>query len=682
VDGDPATSAARTSRGFRRDIQGIRGFALILVLACHAELPGFGGGYVGLDVFYVLSGFLITGLILDELRRTGTVSLRDFYARRARRLLPLAVTVLVATLLAALVLFPVSRLHQVSDDVLAAALYVANWSFIAQQVDYFAFEDGAISPVQHFWSLSVEEQFYLVWPVLLLALAVLAVRLGARRRVVLTGALLVLGGASLWYAIAYTAVDPGRAYFSTLTRGWELALGGVLAVVLPAGLRLPRTLGWALAGGGLGVLVATTIIFTSATPYPGWQALLPAFATVAVMVAGTATRMTAPIRLLAAAPLQTLGRISYAWYLWHWPAIVIAAAVWGPLTVGDRVLVTLASGVPTVISHHLIEERFRRSRTLAARPRRSLALGGGFTTAAVALAFAVVIVRPGLDAAPAGAVTGARSAAAPLQENVSAIRPTPATARDDRGRMFDDGCLVKGTARTSPSCVYGDPHGDTTVVLFGDSHALQYFPALERIASRRGWRLVGLARASCPIGLVDYQPTCNAWRANTLRRIERRERPDLVIASSATDTRFRVKVDGRRLSRTASEPLLEAGYARTFRRLAAGGTRIAVLRDQGRAPLEVADCVSEHHDDLRRCAFRPRRPWKLAFDVRGARRAHRGVTIIDPIDVLCPRSHGGGRRLCAPVIGNVLVYRDTYHMSATFAATLADWLEGRLPRVG
>jgi peptidoglycan/LPS O-acetylase OafA/YrhL len=678
VPGDGLLSAARTSRGFRRDIQGIRGFALVLVLACHAELPGFGGGFVGLDVFYVLSGFLITGLILDELRRTGTVSLRDFYARRARRLLPLAVTVLIATLLAALVLFPVSRLHQVSDDALAAALYVANWNFIAQQVDYFAFEDGAISPVQHFWSLSVEEQFYLLWPVLLLALAVLATRLGARRGVVLGVALGVLGGASLVYGIDYTAADPGRAYFSTLTRGWELALGGLLAVLLPAGLRLPRAAGWALAGGGLAVLLATTALFTSATPYPGWQALLPALATVGVIVAGTATSMTAPIRLLVARPLQTLGKISYAWYLWHWPALVIAAAAWGPLSVRERVVVTLAAGVPTVASHHLIEERFRRSRTLAARPRRSLALGWGFTTAAVALAFAVVVVRPGLDAAPAGAVTGARGATGPLQENVSTIRPTPATARDDKGRMFDDGCLVKGKARRSPACVYGDPHGATTVVLFGDSHALQYFPALDRIAKRRGWRLLGLARASCPIGLVDYQPTCNAWRENTLRRIER-ERPRLVVASSATDARFRVKVDGERLSRTASEPLLEAGYARTFARLAARGARIAVLRDQGRAPFEVADCVSEHHDELRRCAFRPKRPWDRAFAVRGARRAKRGVRIIDPIGVLCPRRDG--RRLCAPVIGDVLVYRDTYHLSATFAATLDRWLEARLPRV-
>ena len=231
------------------------------MLGCHAELPHFAGGFVGLDVFYVLSGFLITGLILHEIERTGRVSLRDFYARRARRLLPLAVTVLVVTLLCALVVFPASRLHQVSDDVLAASLYVANWSFMAQQVDYFAFEDGAVSPVQHYWSLSVEEQFYLAWPVLLLGLTVLAARLGTRRRPVLFAVLAVLGAASLAYGLWFSDVDPSRAYFSTLTRGWELVLGGLLAVVLPAGLRMPRPLAAALAGGGIVVLLVTTALY-------------------------------------------------------------------------------------------------------------------------------------------------------------------------------------------------------------------------------------------------------------------------------------------------------------------------------------------------------------------------------------------------------------------------------------
>jgi hypothetical protein len=346
------------------------------------------------------------------------------------------------------------------------------------------------------------------------------------------------------------------------------------------------------------------------------------------------------------------------------------------------VLVTALAWVPTIISHHLVEERFRRSRSLAARPRRALGLGVACTAAAVLLGVSIVRLRPGLATAPESAVAGALAAqrGEALQERVTAIRPRPADARDDKGPLFDDGCLTKGKDRKSKRCVYGNPRGRRTVVLFGDSHALQYFPPLLRLARQRGWRLVGLTRASCPIGAVDYQPTCNAWRENTLRRILRREKPDLVVTSSATDKRFRVKVAGRRISRRASQPLLEAGYARTFRRLRAAGAKVAVIRDQARAPFEVADCVSENADRLRRCVFRPRRSASYAFDAAGARRARRAVKVIDPMSILCPRTPRGRR--CPAVVGNALVYRDTYHLSATYARTLAPWLGRRLPSLG
>jgi peptidoglycan/LPS O-acetylase OafA/YrhL len=599
-----------------------------------------------------------------------------------RRLLPLAATVLGVITVGALLLFPTARAHAVSGDVVSAALYVANWRFMAEAVDYFAFDDAAVSPVQHYWSLSVEEQFYALWPLLLLGGTWLIARTILARRALLWLLVAPLGLASLAYSVHFTGVDAQQAYFSTLTRGWELALGGALALTLPLGLRMaPRTASL-LAGGGLAVLTFTAVVYDPSTPYPGWQALLPALATAAVIVAGTAERMSAPIRLLSRAPLQYLGRISYAWYLWHWPALVFAAALWGRLSVRESLLVTLLAWVPTIVSHHLIEERFRRSRSLAARPRRALGLGFACTAAAVLLGISIVSLRPGLATAPESAVAGARAAERrePLQERVSSIRPVPARAKADKGRLFADGCLTKGKDQHSKRCVYGDRNGRRTVVVFGDSHALQYFPPLRRLAAARGWRLVGLVRASCPIGAVDYQPTCNAWRENTLRRIERRERPDLVITSSATDDRFRVKAGGRRLSRGASQPLLEAGYARTFRRLRRTGAKVAVIRDQARAPFEVADCVSEHHDRLRRCVFRPRRRAANAFDARGARRAGRGVKVIDPMGILCPRTPRGRR--CPAVVGNALVYRDTYHLSATYARTLTPWLGRRLPSLG
>ena len=521
----PERSGATDEKGFRLDIQGVRGFALVVVLLCHAELPFAEGGYVGLDVFYVLSGFLITGLLLRELERTGSVSLLRFYARRARRLLPLAVTVLAVTAAGALVLFGPVRGYEVGGDVIAAALYFVNWRFIYESVDYFDFDEGVASPVQHYWSLSVEEQFYILWPLLILVAVALARRAGWGPRPLLWLIVAPVGLASLAYGVWYSAFAPQQAYFSSLARVWEIALGCSLALALPAAMRIPRLLSTALAAGGLAVLAWTTVAFDTEIPYPGWHALLPTVATAAIIVAGTATVASAPIRLLSQAPFQYLGRISYAWYLWHWPVLVFAATALGPLTPAQSLLVTLFAWVPTIVTHHLIEERFRHSRRLARRPRRAMALGLSLTAVAVAIGFSVGSLQPTVTIAQGSEVKGAATidrAPPRIQRTAKAIRPDPRHAEDDRGRAYTDKCHLKQTNRTeSPRCVYGKPDSQTTVVNIGDSHALMYFPTLNRLAHRRGWRLVNLTRAGCPVADVHFGKLCDPWREHSLRRIER-----------------------------------------------------------------------------------------------------------------------------------------------------------------
>jgi peptidoglycan/LPS O-acetylase OafA/YrhL len=672
--GDRPVSGAQTRKGFRLDIQGVRGFALILVLACHAGVPGFAGGYVGLDIFYVLSGFLITGLILTELDRRGAVSIGRFYARRAKRLLPLVVTVLGFTVLGSALLLSPAQSQQVSGDVLAAALYVVNWHFIAESVDYFAFGETLTSPVQHYWSLSVEEQFYLLWPPVLGLGALAARRLGMSVRGAIAILIVPVAVLSLAYSIEYTPGDPRSAYFSTLTRIWELAAGGILALVLPAGLRLPRPASALLAGAGLAILVATTVAFSGATPYPGWRALLPVGATIAIIVAGTAYAVSRPIGLLTRAPLQYLGKISYAWYLWHWPVIIFAGATWGHLSTFALVLVTLASGVPAVLSHYAIEEPFRRSRSLGRRPARALALGGACTVAAVLLAFGLQASNPPVPTASPELAQGARAIGPenPAKRSVDALRPSPVDAPGDKGRLWDDGCVLLKDDTDSPECAYGDVDSDTTVVVFGDSHALQWFPPLLELAERRRWRLVGLVRAGCVVAQATYERPCNVWRNKAMRRIIRREQPDLVVISTSTGARYEIVHNGRRLDRRASQPLLIAGFARTLRRLVRSGSRVVVIRDQMLAPFNPPDCVSQNRDDVSRCTFFSRRKRDRAFDAFGTGRV-RGAKLIDPNRILCPR------RRCPSVMGRVLVYRDTYHMSATFARTLTPWLRRELP---
>ena len=670
-------SGALTEKGFRLDIQGIRGFALILVLLCHASVPWAEGGFVGLDIFFVLSGFLITGLILAEIDKTGTVSIVRFYARRARRLLPLAVTVLIVILVGALVLFSSIRTEEVSGDVIAAALYFVNWRFMAQAVDYFAFEDPNVSPVQHYWSLSVEEQFYLVWPLLVLAVLVVARRRGLGHRGLLAVLIGTLTIGSFAYGVWFSEVSTQQAYFSTLSRGWEIGVGCALALVLPAGLRMPRLLATVLSGGAIAALAWMTLTFRDDIPYPGWYALVPTMATAAWIVAGTAVTAAAPIRLFSLAPMQYLGKISYAWYLWHWPALVFAAKIFGPLSVTDSVLVTLAAWVPTIVSHHLIEERFRRSSTLARRPGLSLRVGATFTVTAVALAVTFSAVQPSVPVASGEQAVGARvleRGEAPQQEAV-AIRPDLAKAEDDRGLPFEEGCHIKNDDRVeSPECAYGDLRSDTTVVVFGDSHGLQYAPGMIALAERRGWRLESLTRAGCTVALVQLKPRCDQWRENTLRRIAR-TRPALVVVTTGTMDRYEVRAeDGTRLSREESQPLLERGMEETLRRLKATGAKVAVIRDQPRLPFDPIDCVAGNLESLDQCAFSPDRPVDYAFDARAARRVP-GVKLIDPMPLLCPQ------RICPSVVGNVLVYRNTYHLTATFAATLDRWLGRKLPRL-
>lgn len=668
------TSGAQNEKGFRLDIQGVRGFALVLVLACHAEIPGAAGGYVGLDIFYVLSGFLITGLILTELDRRGGVSISRFYARRAKRLLPLAVTVLGFTVLGSALLLSPAQNQVVSGDVLSAALYVVNWHFIAESVDYFAFGETLTSPVQHYWSLSVEEQFYLLWPLTLGLAALVARRIGVGVRATIAILVVPIAIVSLAYSIGYTPGDPRGAYFSTLTRIWELAAGGVLALALPAGLRMPRALSALLAAGGLAILVATTIAFSGETPYPGWRALLPVGATLAIIVAGTAHAVSRPIGLLTKPPLQFLGKVSYAWYLWHWPVIIFAGATWGNLGAPALALVTLAAGVPAILSHYAIEEPFRRSRELGRRPRRALALGGACTVAAVLLAVGLQASNPPLPTASPELARGAQEIGPrnPELRMVDALRPNPVDAPTDKGPLFDDGCVLLHEDTDSPECAYGHVDSEKTVVAFGDSHALQWFPPLMQLAENRGWRLVGLAKAGCMVGMVQYERPCNVWRNKAMRRIIRREQPELVVVSTSTGGRYQIVRNGRRLDRRASQPFLIAGFARTLRRLVRSGSEVVVLRDQTLAPFNPPDCVSKHRDNLRLCTFFSRRKRDRAFDAFGTARV-KGAKLVDPNGILCPR------RRCPSVMGQVLVYRDTYHMSATFARTLTPWLRRHLP---
>jgi peptidoglycan/LPS O-acetylase OafA/YrhL len=359
---------------FRPDVEGLRAVAVAVVVLFHAGVPGLGGGYVGVDVFFVISGFLITSLMRREIAGTGRLSLRDFYARRARRILPAAGLVLVTVILAAYHWLGFLRGDEIARDGVWAALFASNFRFAALGIDYLG-SQAAPSPLQHFWSLAVEEQYYLVWP---LAVALL-IRFGRGRWI---GAGL---GVAVAASFAWSAGSGG--YFAPATRAWEIGAGGLLAI---AGRRLPAAFSWL----GLALIGLAVLGFDETTRFPGYAAALPVAGALLVL----AGRGDA---LLGLAPLRWLGRVSYSLYLWHWPVLIIwAQAHGGPLGVPARALAVLLSLALAVLTYTCVEDPVRRSGRLKRSHLLTLAVAVLLIATPVAVAEYRIHTSPATDHGP------------------------------------------------------------------------------------------------------------------------------------------------------------------------------------------------------------------------------------------------------------------------------------------
>ena len=718
---------------FRPDLEGLRGIAILLVLLCHVQMPGAEAGFVGVDVFFVLSGFLITGLLVADGERTGRIRLGAFYARRVRRILPAAVVVLATTLLAAQFLLSPLDLPRVADDGFAAILSVSNVRFALSATDYFAPIDA--SPLLHYWSLAVEEQFYLVWPLLLL----IAARLG-RPRVTMTALATIVLVGSLLLSVVVTDVSGPWAYYSLPTRAWELAAGGLLALAAPWYRWLHGPFAAVVGWSGVALLAVALAMIGPTTGYPGLAALLPTVGAVALIASGGGAGSPGSI-VLGRAPLRWLGRISYSLYLWHWPILVLGPVALGleanedgavgadlPIRLG---LVMLAV-VIAALSWRLIEEPFRRARLSRIRGRRGFALVGatmlvvmvGSTTLSTLAARdvqAIVAEDGGLDvpaepaetsitdpvllepiddefSAPAttmpSVIPAAQAASTASASPDASVRPSAmpgpkgrikgsvprdlepslGKSRTDEDPLLADGCGLALGGSKPPACVYGARDGAVTVALVGDSHAANWFPALEVVAKARGWRLVPFTKFSCVfVDLPIWSPylkreykECEAWRENVVDRLVKL-RPDLVVIASNQWLPVIEKRD--------NDPERQgAAMARLIERIP--GT-VAIVVDTPRSAFDVPACLAKHRDAIESCTtsrsdafgWRHKRREKAAARLTGA-------TLVDLSRATCPSDP------CPPIIGKNLVYRDHHHLTATFVASLAGALEAALPEIG
>jgi peptidoglycan/LPS O-acetylase OafA/YrhL len=717
-------------RGFRPDVEGLRAVAILGVVLYHARVRALSGGYTGVDVFFVLSGFLITRLLWRELGERGRISFAGFYGRRARRLLPASALVLVSTVVASAYLLPPLEVAGVAKDGLASALYVANYRFAAQSTNYLA-STGPPSPLLHYWSLGVEEQFYLIWPALLLAASLAwrgrRARAGERRAPSWGGAVAALSvvavvsfGLSVWL----TGIAEPWAFYSLPTRAWQLAAGGLVALLAPhIHRRLPQgaatLLGWAGAAG-IGWSFAE---LGRSTPYPGFAALAPIGSTVALVAAGCASPRLGPGLVLDLKPLQFIGRISYAWYLWHWPALTLAPHIVGhPLGLGPRLGVAALCGVMAWGTTVVVEAPVRFSPWLAVRPRRSLTLGALLTSAGLAASALSPSALPALaggGAVSAASLTGrshdrprARAAAprrrpsrsvsstttttvnpavkhleglsgevravvarsVTMQDVPANLDPPLSSASTSEAAPFFDGCFGSFTATSPPPCVYGDPHGPRTAVLFGDSHATMWFPAVDALAKQRGWRLVSLGKATCPPQEISmFSPDlghpyweCQDWRAAALARI-RRMRPALVIVG--VDRHYLQSVDHI----TPFSQAWMRGWILTIKDLRQSGAQVVVMGPAPKPPFDVPDCLSAHLTSAVACTQTVAEAYDLKGDAAERRVIEKaGASYIDVRPWFCTATR------CAAMVANLLVYRDDNHITVPFAQWLAPVLGAQL----
>ncbi|MBA8810007.1 acyltransferase family protein [Promicromonospora sukumoe] len=677
------TDRMKAARGVRGDIQALRAFAVMAVVLYHLWPMHVPGGYIGVDAFFVISGFLITSHLLREVDRTGKVDLPQFWARRVRRLLPASMLVAVVSAVAVLLVVPRELWQTFLQDTIAAIVYVLNWALAAQAVDYLAAESAA-SPVQHYWSLSVEEQFYLIWPLLIVGATWLAVRTGRSRRSAIFGVLVVVTVASLIYGIVLTWTDPAAAYFITPTRAWQFGAGALLAFVgttLANRGGLSAVVSWA----GMAALVVSTFAYGSGTPFPGVAALLPVAGVLLVVVAGESNHPLAPTRLYNLTSVRWLGDNSYSIYLWHWPPIVLVPyIIGGELDWRHKLVILAATLVLAWLTKLYVEDPVRRAPALAGRrPRVTYAVLVGATVVALVAPIAGVQVinaqereseqiaeqAIGTDCFGAAAIQADGTLCTP---DVTEIVPEPAVAEDDLPPVYTDECRVQPEGEGVRECVLGDPDGDRSIAMVGDSHLAQWTTPMSEIAQANGWRITLFFKGACPftaavenLDSTFDETTCIAWNAEVTDRILTGGF-DAVVTSARAGYTFD-DAAGKKDRGTAV-----AGFRDRWAELTAAGLPVAVLADTPRMPDEARECVTTSSDPAS-CGVDRSVAFELPEYFHAAARDQEGVTLVDLGDHFCTEER------CPAVVGSVFVYRDgSSHVTDTFARTLQPWLEEQL----
>jgi len=702
--------------GFRQDIQGLRALAVLLVILDHAEIGPFHGGFIGVDVFFVISGFLITGLLVSEAERTGRASLLGFYARRARRILPAATLVIVATVAASIYLLSGVEAEGAIKDAVWATFFAANFKLARDGTDYFQ-NDTPPSPLQHYWSLAVEEQFYLVWPLLVLLLCLYAAwrvrrsagarSLGPRVRDLGVSPLVVIVGFSFAYSVSYSTTDPVSAYFSPFTRAWELGIGALVACLSTRLILLKPAVQALLSWGGLAAVVVAALVYDGSTLFPGYAAALPVVGAAALLAGGLRAAQWGPQRLLSLPPMRALGDWSYSLYLWHWPALIVAAEAWsssdnpsgqpGSGPVWHR-LVVVAVVVPlSALSYHLVENPVRRAALFRGRRLRGVLLYPAVVTMTLPLLAAadrqvsdelngggpaITVAQFGSGDAPQSdqvvalvqASVNAAQSGAEIPANLKPSLLDLSTDIPDLGK-----CQYFEINNNRPLCPRGDPDGDKTLVLIGDSHARQWIPPLDTLSKKYGYTAYYLIREGCPSSdvtpwMVHGGPSTDCADFQDWARAEVAElKPDVVVLGSEANRRGFTSDDDQLVNDVPTmATMYREGMEREIDAVSASGARTIVIGDPPAVTEHPGRCLSERGATLKSCLSQEDQESLVFIDSLRQAAHNQGIQFVETATWFCAEG------LCPSVVGDYIAHRDRTHISQSYAGFLTDELEQQI----
>jgi len=676
-NGDHADPTSQFFR-HRRDVQGIRAIAVLLVLAYHAKVPGFSGGYIGVDVFFVVSGFLITSLLVREFDTTGKISLTNFYARRVRRLLPASVVVVIGTLIISKIWLEPLRLYDLTQDARAAALFATNIVFAVRESDYL---QSALppSPLQHYWSLGVEEQFYIFFPVFVMVL----LKLGKASKSLFTAGLAIVTAISLAVCVAITPSMPSIAFYLLPFRAWELGAGALLAIVGGKINRIKSVnrelFGWV----GLVIIMVTGFIFDSKTLFPGYAAVLPVIATLLLVTSGDNSKI-GPSRLLGLRVFQWFGSRSYSLYLWHWPILIVArSANKADLTAFQVALCLLATLFLAELSFKFVEQPIHNVPTFLNNANRSLALGAVFISVGLGASFITAPATADSLNTPINTTESSVIAAtttifqysddqlkaliakAPgLTELPADLDPPLAVLDSDEPEIYKLGCHDHDLD-IPPVCQFGDLDSKTSIALIGDSHAAQWFEPLRRIAEQSKWRLQTFTRSGCTmLGITNgVLENCRVWLKNVVAEVQKNNF-SLVVISAFTNREDLVDESPDGFINNITE---------LHSALTVNSQKVIYLADSPGPLLHVPICLSANVQTIQNCNIeRDDAINEQTAEILKGVWSSESSRFIDLTDWFCTQ------QVCPVVIGNMVVYRDVSHISSAYALALTNVLLNQL----